>query len=63
MIIWSLRSFARCAGKQRTLEVWEEIKERWEPQENEMEAVVNVMKDLLTERTALSNPCEVPNAL
>ncbi|KAI9867240.1 MAG: hypothetical protein M1813_009518 [Trichoglossum hirsutum] len=63
MIIWSLRSFARCAGKQRTLEVWEEIKERWEPQENEMEAVVNVLKDLLTERTALSNPCEVPNAL
>ncbi|KAI9771321.1 MAG: hypothetical protein M1840_002291 [Geoglossum simile] len=58
VVIWSLRSFARCAGKQRTLEVWEEIKERWTPRENEMEAVVGVLGDLLSEQKGLSGPSE-----
>ncbi|KAH0565844.1 hypothetical protein GP486_000767 [Trichoglossum hirsutum] len=63
MTIWSLRSFAKCAGKQRMLEVWEEIKERWEPQENEMETVVSILKDLLAERMAWPKPCEVSDVL
>jgi hypothetical protein len=63
MIIWSLRSFARCAGKQRTLEVWEEVKERWKPQENEMEAVFNVLRDILTDQRTSLNLCELSDVL
>ncbi|KAI9785717.1 MAG: hypothetical protein M1839_008734 [Geoglossum umbratile] len=59
MVIWLLRSFARCTGKQRTLEVWEEIRERWTPRNNEMEIVVGVLGELLSERKkSLSRPSE-----
>jgi pentatricopeptide repeat protein len=63
IVIWSLRSFARCAGKQRTLEVWEEIKERWTPRENEMEAVVGVLGDLLSEQKVFSRLSEAEDIL
>lgn len=33
--IWIVRAFARCSGRSRALEIWDELKSRWKPTEQE----------------------------
>ena len=47
MVIWSVRAFERCAGRERTLEVWEELRRRWKPERGEMEEVMGMLRDIL----------------
>ncbi|MCJ1364722.1 hypothetical protein MMC16_003838 [Acarospora aff. strigata] len=47
MVIWILRAFAKCSGKDRMREVWEEIQSRWEPTETDTEAVNKVLHEIL----------------
>ena len=47
MVIWSVRAFERCAGRERTLEIWEELRRRWRPGEGEVEEVMRVLRDIL----------------
>lgn len=47
MVIWTVRAFARCAGRERGLEVWGELRRRWEPGGREMEDVMGVLRDVL----------------
>lgn len=47
MVTWALRAFAKCAGKSRTLEVWDEVKTKWHPDEVELDFVMNTLRPLL----------------
>ena len=47
MVIWSVRAFERCAGKERTLEIWEELRKRWKPERGEVEEVIGMLRDIL----------------
>ncbi|KAF1830681.1 hypothetical protein BDW02DRAFT_91528 [Decorospora gaudefroyi] len=47
-VIVALRAFARCAGTHRTLQVWDQIRRKWEgPSEHELEAVLKVLRRLV----------------
>ena len=47
MVIWSVRAFERCAGRERTLEIWEELRRRWKPGKGEGEEVMGMLRDIL----------------
>lgn len=47
VVIWVLRAFSKCSGKDRTLEVWADIRNRWRPCEADLEAVNQVLREVL----------------
>ena len=47
MVIWAVRAFERCAGRQRTLEIWSELRQRWEPGDGDMDFVMSVLRATL----------------
>lgn len=47
MVSWALRAFAKCSGKQRMLEAWEEIKVKWNSQEDDVAFVLDTMNWML----------------
>ncbi|KAL9604957.1 MAG: hypothetical protein Q9219_000145 [cf. Caloplaca sp. 3 TL-2023] len=48
MVIWAVRAFFRCSGKDRTLQVWDEIKDRWKTSgEDEKDVVEHKLRDIL----------------
>ncbi|KAL6714863.1 hypothetical protein ACLMJK_007123 [Lecanora helva] len=48
MVVWAVRAFERCAGKERMLEVWAELRRRWKPGSwGEMEVVMEMLRDVL----------------
>lgn len=47
--IWALRAFTKCCGKQRTLQIWEELKSRWKPDASESEIINRVLHRLLND--------------
>ncbi|KAL8711596.1 MAG: hypothetical protein Q9220_004006 [cf. Caloplaca sp. 1 TL-2023] len=49
-VIWIVRAFARCCGRGRALEVWEEVRSRWKvADEQEKEAVEHHLRDVFEE--------------
>lgn len=50
VVIWVLRAYGKCAGTEKMLEVWEEIKERWKPKEDELEAVKKVIRGMMKDK-------------
>ncbi|KAK5162843.1 hypothetical protein LTR04_002942 [Oleoguttula sp. CCFEE 6159] len=44
-----VRAFAKCAGRERTLAVWEEVRRRWMADEEELEAVNRALHVLFVE--------------
>ena len=46
MVLWAVQAFERCAGRQRTLEIWSELRQRWEPGDGDMEFVMTVLRDI-----------------
>jgi len=47
MIVWALKAFAKCSNKERTMEVWEAIKNKWKPQDEELQVVMKVLRSLI----------------
>ena len=48
MVIWTVRAFGRCAGRERMLEIWGELRRRWKPHASgELEMVVSILRDVL----------------
>ncbi|KAL8945918.1 MAG: hypothetical protein Q9222_007613 [Ikaeria aurantiellina] len=49
-VVWIVRAFARCCGRGRALEVWEEVRSRWKvTDEQEKGAVEHYLRDVLEE--------------
>jgi pentatricopeptide repeat protein len=46
MALSVLTAFSKCSGRSRTLEVWEELKERWKPDEDELDFMLTSMHQL-----------------
>ena len=47
MVVWAVRAFERCAGRKRTLEIWSELRQRWEPGDGDMNFVLSVLRETL----------------
>ncbi len=47
--IWCLRAFARCAGKDRVVEVWEDMRRRWPPHPEELASLEENVQRILWE--------------
>ncbi|KAL9073222.1 MAG: hypothetical protein Q9161_003054 [Pseudevernia consocians] len=48
MVLWAVQAFDRCAGRQRTLEVWSELRRRWEPGDGDVAFVMTTLGKILT---------------
>lgn len=46
-IIAALRAFAKCTDPDRTIRAWEEIRKLWQPNEEELESVLSVLRSLV----------------
>ena len=44
MVFWAVRAFKLCAGRQRTLEIWGELRQRWKPGDRDIEFVMDMLK-------------------
>ncbi|KAI9850079.1 MAG: hypothetical protein M1838_006091 [Thelocarpon superellum] len=44
MVTWAIRAFAVCTGRERTLEVWEDVQRRWQPKEGDVQAAQAVLQ-------------------
>ncbi len=47
MVVWAIRAFQKCCGRQRTLEIWEELRTMWEPEVSELETVEHILGKIL----------------
>ena len=47
MVIWAVKAFERCAGRQRTLQIWSELKRRWEPGDGDIDFVMYILRATL----------------
>lgn len=47
MIVWALKAFGKCSNKERTMEVWEAIKDKWKPQDEELQVATRVLRSLI----------------
>jgi pentatricopeptide repeat protein len=45
MIFWALKAFKICAGEERTLKAWEEIKDKWNPPDDEMIFITSLLSE------------------
>lgn len=43
MVVWIMRAFTKCCGKERALQLWAEMKPRWEPAPEELNAVHHLL--------------------
>ncbi len=44
MVVWAVRAFERCAGRQRMLEIWSELRQRWEPGDGDVDFVMSTLR-------------------
>lgn len=47
MVIWMIRAFAKCCGRERTLELWAEVRSRWKPDPEELVSVHHKLTETL----------------
>jgi pentatricopeptide repeat protein len=45
--LWALRAFLKCSGKSRTIDIWEEIRQRWKPSEEDMDFIMKTLRPLI----------------
>ncbi len=48
MVLWAVQAFDRCAGRQRALEIWSELRQRWEPGDGDVAFVMAKLGKILT---------------
>jgi len=47
-VVWAVRAFERCAGRERMFEVWGELRRRWKPGDwGELQMVMGLLRDCL----------------
>jgi len=47
-VVWSVRAFDRCTDRNRTLEVWAELRRRWDPDDyGQVESAMGILRDIL----------------
>ncbi|KAL8832317.1 MAG: hypothetical protein Q9170_004929 [Blastenia crenularia] len=50
MVVWIMRAFSRCCGRDRTLQIWEQIRDRWKISgEDEKGAIEHILRNVLEE--------------
>ena len=47
IVVWILKAFAKCYGRRTTLQIWEELKLRWERTAEEEEMVLEILESNL----------------
>ena len=47
MVVWALGAFAKCCGKSRMIDVWEQIKEKYDPGQEDLDFVMTTLRPLL----------------
>lgn len=47
LVTWTLKAFAKCAGRDKTMAAWEELRGRWEPDEAELDFVLSGLRHLM----------------
>lgn len=47
MVVWAIRAFAKCCGKARMVDVWEQIKEKYDPGQEDLDFVLTALRPLL----------------
>ena len=47
MVVWAVKAFERCAGRQRTLQIWSELRRRWEPGDGDIDFVMSILRATL----------------
>ena len=47
IVIWAVRAFARCAGREWALHTWEEMRHRWDPTQEELQSANSWLQDTL----------------
>lgn len=47
MVVWTVRAFQRCCGRDRTLEIWEELRKRWRPGSGDLEFIHQILWEVL----------------
>jgi pentatricopeptide repeat protein len=47
LVLCAIKAFAKCSGKSRTVEVWEEIKQKWDPGEADLDFVMRHLREIL----------------
>ncbi|KAG9240964.1 hypothetical protein BJ878DRAFT_536803 [Calycina marina] len=50
MVLWSLRAFAKCVGKARMIEIWEGMRDRWNPSQDELDWILPYLGELMDMR-------------
>lgn len=48
--VWVVRAFARCSGRSRALEIWDELKSRWKPTEQEATMMSGILEMALRDQ-------------
>lgn len=46
MVTWVLKAYAKCSGRERTIEIWDEIKDRWKAQDEELDVIYTLLRSL-----------------
>lgn len=47
IVVWTLRAFLKCSGQARTIDVWEETRQKWKPSEEDMEFVMRTLRPVI----------------
>lgn len=50
MVVWVVRAFEKCCGRERTLQIWEELRARWKGKADEERAVFTLLRDILRKK-------------
>jgi pentatricopeptide repeat protein len=50
-VIVALKAFSKCTGAERTLQAWEEVRRVWEPEPEELQQVLKVLRRLVPEHS------------
>ena len=47
MIVWVVRAFAKCWGRDRTLQIWEQIRDRWSISGEDEKVIIGLLRSVL----------------
>ncbi|KAF2833916.1 hypothetical protein CC86DRAFT_16630 [Ophiobolus disseminans] len=59
-VVAALKAFAKCTDPDRTLRAWEEIRKLWQPNEEELEDVMRILRKLTQQQDGFFDPRRPP---
>ncbi|SZF03233.1 unnamed protein product [Blumeria hordei] len=51
IVFWVLKAFLRCTGNSRALSIWEQLKERWNPEPADLELLRPTLNQIIEQRS------------